>query len=100
MIGLSPLSEENEGFAEVRTEPSKPSTLVQRLENMTTDTQINCFAPLLATEAETGLSPTLHLNIWIKQLDGTWESAGEDLAENFIIKSLSPGEWYSFKYRA
>lgn len=56
-IGYSEESEPNQGFAELRTEPQAPLTLVTRVEEGTTDLTINVsYAELPSEEAE-GLSP-------------------------------------------
>jgi hypothetical protein len=64
VIGYSVESEANTGFAELRTEPDAQTTLVMRIDDGTTDSQIKAS---FTASVLSGGSPILSLELWYDQ---------------------------------
>ena len=104
IIGYSLPSEPNTGDAELRTEPISPSTLVTRVDDGTTDTEIKVTYALFTDDATTGYSPLISLDLWYDQGIDNWVSLHGGapfytLDTTFVVKLLKPGQNYKFKYR-
>ena len=89
----------------MRTEPLAPSSVVERVEIGTTDTQIAVRYEKPTDYHEIGGSPLISLELWYDQGVDNWVSRhgaypSYTLDETFIIKRLIPGHSYNFKYRA
>jgi hypothetical protein len=98
-------SEENTTGARIRTEPLKPTSIVQRLDISTTDTQIGVTYSNLLDDTLSGGSPVLSLNLYWDQGVGIWVSlVGASpfytLDLSYAVTLLQPGHEYQFKYRA
>lgn len=104
IIGFSVPSDPNIGDAELRTEPLSPTSLVTRVEDGTTDTEIKVYYELFTDKLTTGGSPLISLDVWYDQGIGNWVSLqGADpfytLDDSFVAELLTPGHYYKFKYR-
>lgn len=105
LIGQSLPSQENTSGAEIRTEPLKPLTQVERYNSGTTDTQITVTYSNLLDATLSGGSPVLSLNLYWDQGIGLWVSlTGSSpfytLDQSYSVSLLQPGHDYNFKYRA
>jgi hypothetical protein len=63
VIGFSDPSNVSLGNAKLRTQPLTPSHIVERVENGTTDTSIRVYYQMILSEAESGGSPVLSLEL-------------------------------------
>lgn len=94
VIGFSVESVVNTGYAELRTEPLAPTTLVQRIDDGTTDSQIKAR---LSNEVLTGGSPILRFELWFDQGIDEWIQVTSSLIEEYTVFGLTLGQEYKFK---